>query len=178
MKTTLRRCASASMLVLLTLAQTPAWAGSPSQAPAQEWRQKHGQYFLGYTGKKWDQDYGITLGHCNRDAVGAVLGNVVDEVTEARVGKGVGQYIAMLVGSPVGAGIGAIDAACIAHALELARNDRRITWRGDAGGRYQLRPRSDFSQDGLPCRRFELVMDGKKQLQAACQPSLGIWEMR
>ncbi len=32
----------------------------------------------------------------------------------------------MSVGSPVGAGIGAIDAACIAHALELSRNCRRM----------------------------------------------------
>lgn len=186
MKTTLRRCASAAALTLLTLAQIPVWADPPGQAPAHGWRKKHDPYYLGYAGKKWNEDYGITAGRCNRQAVGAVLGGVMGGVVGAQVGEGSGKRIAILVGSAVGAVLGAqigrdldaADAACIGHALELARDGRRVSWHDDAGTHYQLQPLAGFSQDGLPCRRFELVVGGKALRQAACQREPGVWEMR
>ncbi|TCJ18142.1 hypothetical protein EZJ19_02570, partial [Parasulfuritortus cantonensis] len=73
-------------VIFLSLTLEPVWADPPGQAPAHGWRKKHDPYYMGYTGRKWDDDYGITLGRCNRDAVGAVLGGVVGGAIGSRVG--------------------------------------------------------------------------------------------
>lgn len=184
------RYVSATLATLLALSLVPVWAEPPGQAPAHGWRKKHDPYYQGYAGKRWDHDYGITAGRCDRDAVGTVLGGVVGGVlggaVGAQVGEGEGRRVAILVGSAVGAVLGAkigrelssSDTACIGHALELAGEGRRVSWHDDAGVRYQLRPLAGFSRDGLPCRHFELVVGGRTVRQAACQREPGVWEMR
>lgn len=172
--------------LLLAMAQTPLWADPPSHAPAHGWRKKHDPYYMGYTGKKWDNDYGITLGKCNRDAVGAVLGGVVGGAIGSQVGQGNGNRLAILVGTAVGAVIGAKigrdldqkDAGCIGHALELARDRQRVTWTGEGGLRYELRPLSASSHDGMPCREFELTVGDRRVRQNACQREPGTWALR
>lgn len=170
----------------LALAQTPLWATPPGHAPAHGWRKKHDPYYMGYTGNRWEADYGITLGRCNRDAVGAVIGGIAGGVAGSQIGKGDGNKIAILVGTALGAVIGAKigrdmdrrDEACIGHALELARDGQSVVWTGDGGLRYQLKPLSGFSQDGQPCRRFELRIAGERVLRSACQAVPGTWELR
>lgn len=174
------------LAALLALVQAAAWATPPSHAPAHGWRKQHDPYYMGYTGKKWEQDYGILAGRCNREAVGAVLGGVVGGVVGSQIGKGEGNKVAIIVGTALGAVLGAkagrdldrTDAACIGHALELAKDGQRVSWSDDAGTRYRLKPLRGFSQDGLACRSFELTVGGKTVRQSACQVEPGAWEIR
>jgi hypothetical protein len=39
-----------------------AHADPPSWAPAHGWRKKHDPDYVGYTGKKWPDDYGVVSG--------------------------------------------------------------------------------------------------------------------
>ena len=171
---------------LLLLALAPAWATPPSHAPAHGWRKQHDPYYLGYTGKQWDQDYGIVAGRCNREAVGAVLGGVIGGAIGSQIGKGDGNKVAIIVGTALGALIGAkagreadqSDAACVGHALELAKDGQSVTWRDDAGTSYRIKPLKGYSQDGLPCRSFELTVAGKTRRGDACQAQPGTWQLR
>ena len=61
-------------LLSLGLLPVPSPADPPPWAPAHGWRKKNDPNYVGYTGKKWDKDFGIIEGRCNIAAVGAVLG--------------------------------------------------------------------------------------------------------
>ncbi len=175
---------------LLLIAQMPASATPPSHAPAHGWRKQNDPEYMGYTGKKWERDYGILAGRCDRGAVGAALGGVVGGAVGGaiggQIGKGDGNKVAIVVGTALGALLGAQvgrelereDAACIGHALELARDGNRVTWNDNAGRRYQLKPGKGFSQDGLPCRHFALTVGGKTLRRSACLVEPGAWEIR
>ncbi len=179
-----RRAGLLASLLLLSLGT--AGATPPSHAPAHGWRKQHDPGYMGYTGKTWTQDYGIVAGRCNREAVGAVLGGVVGGAIGSKVGKGDGNKVAIIVGTALGAILGAktgrelvqSDAACIGHALELAKDGQRVTWSDDAGTQYRVKPLKGFSENGLPCRSFELTVGGKTAQRNACQPEPGAWEVR
>jgi surface antigen len=176
----------AGLAAALSLILIPAWATPPSHAPAHGWRKQHDPYYLGYTGRKWEQDYGILAGKCHREAVGAVLGGVVGGAIGSQVGKGDGNKVAIIVGTALGAILGAkvgremdrADAACLGHALELAKDGQRVSWSDDAGTAYRLKPLKGYSENGLPCRSFELSMGGKTSRRNACQTEPGTWEIR
>ncbi|MEZ5628509.1 MAG: hypothetical protein R3E34_13455 [Rhodocyclaceae bacterium] len=55
----------------------PVLADPPAHAPAHGWRKKHDPDYIGYTGRKWERDYGILDGRCSTEAVGAVVGGVI-----------------------------------------------------------------------------------------------------
>ncbi len=183
---TLAPCRAVLAAALSLTLLLPAWATPPSHAPAHGWRKQHDPYYLGYTGQKWDQDYGILAGKCHREAVGAVLGGVVGGVIGSQVGKGDGNKVAIIVGTALGAILGAkagremdrADAACVGHALELAKDGQRVSWSDDAGTRYRVKPLKGYSEGGLPCRSFELSVGGKTMHQNACQIGPGNWELR
>lgn len=183
---TVRRPLQLASALFLSLSMTPLWANPPSHAPAHGWRKKHDPYYMGYTGKQWQDDYGVTLGKCNRDAVGAVIGGVVGGAVGSQIGDGTGRKIATIAGAAIGALIGAKigrdldqkDAGCIGHALELARDGQRVTWTGDGGLRYELRPTGAATYGDKPCRDFELTVDGKRMRQSACQREPGTWVLR
>ncbi|MEW5788846.1 MAG: glycine zipper domain-containing protein [Pseudomonadota bacterium] len=184
---TLPRFGTRSLLAALLLAcQAAALATPPSHAPAHGWRKQHDPSYQGYTGKKWDQDYGITAGTCHREAVGAVLGAVVGGAVGSQIGKGDGNKVAIVVGTALGALLGAQvgrdmdrnDAACIGHALELARDGQKVSWKDDAGTAYRLKPLRGSTRNGLPCRTFELTVAGKTRQGEACQTAPGTWEVR
>jgi hypothetical protein len=108
MRITRRRPGSIWLLAIVTALLLPlapsADADPPSHAPAHGWRKKHDPYYLGYSGKKWEQDYGILEGTCNREAVGAVLGGATGAAIGAAASDGKG--VAILVGAVLGAVVG------------------------------------------------------------------------
>src|SRR6266699_3821540 len=103
MKKTLSR---AALLAVLASIAMPVPADPPPWAPAHGWRKKNDPNYVGYTGKKWEKDYGVLEGHCNTQAVGAVLGGVVGGVVGSRVAKDENRPVAILVGGVLGAVIG------------------------------------------------------------------------
>lgn len=182
----------AAILVGALLAAVPVdnYGEPPPWAPADGWRKKNDPYYQGYTGKRWDNDYGIASGNCNREAVGAVVGGVVGAAVGSQVGRGDNRKVAILLGTIAGAVIGAqvgrdldqADRACIAHSLELAGPKKRISWQGaDKRTNYLLTPGRGFKHNGQECREFSLratgggsieLMDGK-----ACRSGDGAWHI-
>ncbi len=183
---------SVPLAVLLAAAYAvaiPAFADPPSHAPAHGWRKKHDPYYLGYTGRQWERDYGIIGGRCDREAIGAVLGGVVGGAIGSQVGDGSGRAVAIVLGTVIGAVIGREiardlddgDRACVGHALELAKSGQSVRWLNDNSRvTYVIKPMGE-AQNGGSCRDFELQAsrDGKTESQQgrACRTGDGTWQM-
>lgn len=180
-------------LLALSLLPFPAPADPPPWAPAHGWRKKNDPHYTGYTGKKWDKDYGVVEGRCNTAAVGAVVGGVVGGAVGSQVGSGGTRAIAILVGTAAGAVIGAkigqeidaTDRGCLGHALELAGERKTVVW-SNHGVTYQMTPTRNYTDRNMPCREFTTVtMVGKKKkakqetvTSVACRQGNGDWILR
>ena len=180
--------------VALLAALTMSWtmeglADPPDHAPAHGWRKKHDPY-VGYTGTKWDRDYDVREGHCDRNAVGAVLGGIAGAAIGSQVGDGDGRTVAIIVGAALGALIGARieralddgDRACMGHALEIGETGRSVEWKNSATGvQYTLVPGKGSKSGNSTCRNFTLMAerDGRKASQQAlaCQTKQGVWQL-
>ena len=173
------------------IAPEMTYADPPPWAPAHGWRKKHDPNYVGYTGKKWEKDYGILEGTCNRGAIGAVVGGVVGGAVGSTVGKGDGKTVAIILGTVIGAAIGAkigndideADRACFGHALELAGDNRRVAWTNEETGvRYQLTPLAGFKEGGRVCREYVTRVTYKKKMTeergVACRSDSGDWRVR
>ncbi|MGE0030605.1 MAG: RT0821/Lpp0805 family surface protein [Steroidobacteraceae bacterium] len=182
--------AALALTASFTLAAPVALADPPSHAPAHGWRKKHDPYYVGYTGYRWNDDYGIRDGRCDRDRVGAVLGAVVGGAIGSTVADGDDRLIAILAGAAIGAVIGREigremddnDRACFGHSLELLNDGSQVDWDGARPGmRYTLTPDRRFERDGRVCRHFTLVryVDGARVTKqgSACRYGDGDWRM-
>src|SRR5688572_33155528 len=112
-------------LLALSLVAVPSPAQPPDHAKAHGWRKKNDSNYVGYTGKKWEKDYGVIEGRCNTDAVGAVVGGAIGGVIGSRAGKEdrpvailAGTVIGALIGAKIGQSIDERDRGCMGHALE------------------------------------------------------------
>lgn len=163
-----------------------AYADPPRHAPAHGWRKKNDPNYAGYTGDRWERDYGVRSGRCNTDeilaAVGAVAGGVIGNRTASEGNRTVATIVGAIIGGVIGAKVGdAIDdrdRACIGHSLELADTGRAVSWTNPTSRiGYTVRPTRNL---GGGCREFEFVADrsGRKQkeLMKACRESGGAWE--
>lgn len=168
--------AAFAAFIALTFVPIPSPADPPPWAPAHGWRKKNDPNYVGYTGKKWDRDYGILEGRCNTSAVGAVLGGAVGGAIGSQVAKGgdrpvaivVGTVLGAVIGSKIGAEIDNGDRGCFGHALELAAEHKTIAWtNGATGVSYKLTPTRNFGDRRNPCREFNAVaVAGGKDRQA------------
>lgn len=187
--------AAIAALAALAVVPVPSPAEPPPHAKAHGWRKKNDPSYVGYTGKKWEKDYGVVEGKCNAAAVGAVLGGAVGGVVGSQVGKGddrpvailVGTVLGAVIGSRIGAEIDSGDRGCMGHALELAGEKQAVRWTNDKTGvSYTLTPTRNFQQGSLPCREFTTVASkGKKKKDAsapvqgvACRTGNGEWQFR
>ena len=131
-----RRVLARLALVLLIALPCIALAAPPAWAPAHGWRKKHDPAYAGYSGRQWERDYGVSLGRCDRAAVGAVLGGAAGGVIGSQVGEGGQRGVATVIGAVIGATVGAeigrrmdqADRSCVGHALELATPGQTVTW--------------------------------------------------
>jgi len=184
-----RRILARTLLVLLIALPCIALATPPSWAPAHGWRKKNDPTYAGYSGRSWDDDYGVRSGRCDRAEVGAVLGGVAGGVIGAETSKGDQRAVAIVVGTVVGAAIGAeigrrmdkADRSCVGHALELAAPGQTVTWvNAGTGVSYKLTP-SDKPEGTEGCRKFRLVATGSFGLSegrtVACPAADGTWSL-
>ncbi|TLY72283.1 MAG: glycine zipper 2TM domain-containing protein [Gammaproteobacteria bacterium] len=174
-------------LFTLALVPVPAPADPPPWAPAHGWRKKNDPNYVGYTGKKWEKDYGVLEGHCNTQAVGAVLGGVVGGAVGSRAAKNENRPVAILVGGVLGAVIGAkigraiddADRGCMGHALELAGERNTVKWQNSSGVQYELTPTRNVGDKTTPCREFVTKVSTGKLSDAvkgvACRQGNGEW---
>jgi surface antigen len=171
--------AALALLISFALAAPVALADPPSHAPAHGWRKKHDPYYVGYTGHRWNDDYGIRDGRCDRDRVRTVLGASADDRLIAILGS---KTIGAVIGREMGREMDENDRACFGHSLELLEDGRRVDWDGTrAGMRYTLTPDRRFERDGRVCRRFALIRnaDGADVTKqgSACRYGDGDWRM-
>lgn len=178
-------------LVMVVLAwSSAALADPPDHAPAHGWRKKHDPYYVGYTGRYWDYDYGILSGHCDREKVATVIGGVIGGVVGSRVGSDENRTVATIIGAAAGALIGNrigrrmddADRSCVGHALEVGKPGQVITWVNQQSGvEYQMVLGADDSND-RNCREYTLlgIAGDKKSFRQgkACQYEPGIWSIR
>jgi surface antigen len=143
-------------------------------------------HYRGYSGRDWDNDYGIRRGRCDSEAAGAAVGAVIGGVIGHQVGKdSADPRVATIAGVAIGAILGAKvardidrrDAACIGHSLELARDGERVVWERDRQ-RYEVRPIRRFQEGKTVCRTYELITPHRTERQTACQTRPGYWETR
>ncbi|MGQ0384559.1 MAG: glycine zipper 2TM domain-containing protein [Gammaproteobacteria bacterium] len=188
----LHRILATAVLALgaAAIAAPAALADPPPHAPAHGWRKKNDPYYVGYTGYRWHDDYGIRDGRCDRERVGTVLGAVVGGAIGASVADRDDRLIAILAGATIGAVIGReigddmdrSDHACFGHSLELLEDGRHARWDGARGGLFWiLTPDLRFERDGRVCRHFSLVREyqGKayRKRGGACRFGDGHWRM-
>ena len=107
-------------------------------------------------------DFGIPDGHCNRRAVGAVLGGAIGGLIGSQIGEGriamlVGAAVGTLIGSEIGRQMDETDLACAGEGLEKAVDNQPVVWpSADRKTTYRLTPLSSYVQDGRDCRAFLL----------------------
>jgi surface antigen len=143
------------------LADPPPWA------PAHGWRKKNDPNYVGYSGKKWEEDYGVLEGKCDAAKVGTVLGGVVGGAVGSQLAKDspnrpvaivVGTVIGALIGNKIGAEIDTGDRGCMGHALELAGEQKPVKWvNSRTGVTYVLTPTRNIGDRKSPCREFTTV---------------------
>lgn len=184
------KSASVILLLLVGAWSAEALADPPSHAPAHGWRKKHDPYYVGYTGRHWEHDYGILSGRCDREAVATVLGGVVGAAVGSRTADPEDRTVATIIGAVAGAVIGNwigrklddSDRACIGHALELGKSGERVLWTNESTGvDYELVPGAERNRDGTACREFTLAAaaGGERSSRpgVACQAQTGVWEI-
>jgi len=184
-----RRILARAVLVLLIALPCIALAAPPAWAPAHGWRKKHDPAYAGYSGRGWDDDFGVRSGRCDRAEIGAVLGGVAGGVIGAEAGKGDTRAVAIVVGTVIGAAIGAeigrrmdkTDRSCVGHSLELAAPGQTVAWaNANTGVSYKLTP-SEKSAGTSGCRKFRLVATGNFGLSegrtVACPAADGTWTL-
>lgn len=155
-----------AMMALMALAvvPVPAPADPPPWAPAHGWRKKNDPNYVGYTGNKWPQDYGVLDGRCDAAKVGAVVGGVVGGAIGSQVAKDspnrpvaivVGTVIGAVIGHRIGAEVDGGDRGCMGHALELSAEHKPVRWTNPKTGvDYVLTPTRNFTDQRNPCREF------------------------
>jgi surface antigen len=177
-------------LILAAAVALPVVAAPPDHAPAHGWRKKNDPNYVGYTGKKWTRDYGVTSGSCNMQAVGAAVGGVIGGVVGSRVGDEDNRVIATVLGTVIGAVIGArvgrgmdeADRACLGHTLEVARNGAPVRWvNPDTKVAYVVTPGRGYKADGRSCREFTAEAAAGSRSTAtvgrACRTGDGVWRL-
>jgi surface antigen len=186
----MKRSPALIALVALALLPIAAPADPPPWAPAHGWRKKNDPNYIGYTGKRWERDYGVIEGHCDTDKIGAVVGGVVGGAVGSRHGNDSNRPVAILVGGVIGAVIGAkigraideADRACMGHALELAGEKTTVRWNSPNGARYELTPTRNLGESKSPCREFLTRVASARASDAvkgvACRRANGDWVMR
>jgi len=167
--------------------EPPAWE------LAQGWRVKHEEpFYLGYGGRKWERDFGVLDGRCNRQAAGAALGGAAGGMAGAQAARSPERQIAtvqgaILLGVPTTDGIGhdmdPKDRACLGQALELAGAERDVTWtNAQSGVAYSVIPLGGFTDNGRSCREFVTFVASAGRPQAtvrhkACSGGDGVWQI-
>jgi surface antigen len=144
---------------------------------------------VGYTGTKWQRDYDISSGRCNRQEIGAVLGAATGGLIGSRVGEEnrtvatiIGAAIGALIGSKIGGALDDADRGCFGHALEISPPGKRVSWDNPTTGvHYEMLPREGRKIDARTCRDFTLIATRgahkSSEQGLACQARTGVWEL-
>jgi len=167
-----------------------ARAEPPAHAPAHGWRKKNDPTYVGYTGTKWERDYQVASGSCNREEIGAVIGGVIGGVVGAKNSSPENRTVAVIIGAAAGALIGSrigralddADRGCFGHVLEIGVAGKPVKWSNSSTGvSYTLVPGGGKEVKGKSCRQYSLTATRGKVTEnrqgMACQTAVGVWSL-
>jgi surface antigen len=172
-------------LGLSVLLAAPAFADPPSHAPAHGYRNKAAKH-RGYTGVEWEQDYGVSSGKCNTDAVlavvgaagGAVIGNRTASAENRTVATIAGALIGGIIGNEIGEAIDEADRGCVGHSLEVGRVGQAVTWTNPRTRVvHVLTPTRDL-KDGCRLFSYRAGSRGKPLTLRGCRNAQAAWVIR
>lgn len=170
------------------VAPVPVQADPPPWAPAHGYRKKnkhkHGNEVA------YAVPFGIDLGQCNRELVGAAVGGAAGGALGSTIGRGDGKVaaviggtlIGILVGGAIGRSMDQTDHRCTGQILEHAQDNQRIVWQGPNGSEYAMRPGRTWRADGgVYCRDYQATatIGGRPQqvYGKACRNPDGSWQL-
>ena len=164
---------SVSALVALAFLPVPVPAEPPQHAKAHGWRKKNDPNYVGYTGKKWEKDYGVVEGRCHAPA-GA------ERDDRAMI---VGTAIGAIIGHKIGQEMDDGDRGCMGHTLELTAEKKTVVWTNKVTGvTYRMTPTRGFTERSVSCREFTTRVSTGSRKEAvrgtACRRGNGDWEFR
>jgi surface antigen len=159
--------------------------GPPPWAPAHGYRhqRKHRRAEVHYA-----VPFGIAVGTCHRDALGAAIGAAGGGLLAAELSDGDSRAIfggilgGALLGGALGDAVSGADRDCFGQALEHAPSSETVTWRNpDEDTTYQFTPTRTYASEGDGyCREYTtLVSIGGREESAygtACRQADGSWE--
>lgn len=159
--------------------------------------------FVGFSGRRWSTDYGITQGRCDHARILLVTGDarrdlVAEHETHLRnrtVGViGAPGSAILLSTRPLrsGAQPDQRDRACIGHLLELGSIDREVSWLNPATRTHFVATLADepgpagalrcrvLLLTALPSGRAPAAPAGRIRPERliACQTGAGVWSLR
>lgn len=194
MSTFKRTLAAVLIAVFAASGAAPVLADPPPWAPAHGWRAKHGhkhKFKRRHDDLAYVAPYGIDLGRCNRDVLGALVGGAAGAAIGSNIGKGDGRTAAIIGGTILGAIVGGsigrsmddVDRACVGQVLEHAEDGQQIVWQDpNRDATYRVTPvETRKRSDGRYCREYQTtaVIGGRTQRTygTACRQPDGSWEL-
>lgn len=183
-----RPLAALAATVLAVGFAVPVHADPPPWAPAHGYRNKHKQKH--HDTVAYAPPFGIDMGRCNREIVGAAVGGAAGGAIGSTIGKGDGKVAAViggtivgiLVGGAIGRSMDQADHSCTGQILEHAQDNQRIVWQTPAGTEYVMRPgRTWKASNGVYCRDYQTsaTISGRAQqiYGKACRNPDGSWQI-
>jgi surface antigen len=159
--------------------------GPPPWAPAHGYRRKKGGKLV------YVAPFGIDVGTCNRDLLGAALGGtagglLASEVAESEA-RGVAIAAGVIVGATIGGGIGRsmdrMDQRCLGQVLEHAPSNQDVAWKNpDSETQYSVTPARTYQDDAQRyCREYRakavLAGEPEETWGTACRQPDGSWQI-
>lgn len=108
---------------------------------------------------------GAAIGH---GLGGGTVGTVLGALGGAYLGKEAGKYL------------DSQDREQVADTLENQQTGQTSSWTNpDSGKSYQVTPTDTFTEDGQPCRRFKMNVEGEQEdvSGTACRTASGDWQI-
>ncbi len=169
-------------------------SGPPPWAPAHGYRAKRRNTRTSTSTVRgpYVPPFDLSVGKCNRTALGAVLGAGAGAAIGSQIGKGDGRTVAilggtilgMLVGGNIGQMMDDLDQNCVGQALEHAPDGQAIMWNDtQSGAQYQVAPvKTIQTNDGRYCREYTATATVGGQQQKtygmACRQADGSWQIQ
>jgi len=207
MKGDLKSLGAAAVAAIMAMTSAmPAFADPPGWAPAWGYRAKHERehehehehdrsrhqrgHYVERERAVYVVPYGIDVGRCNRDVLGAALGGATGGFIGSNIGKGDGRTVAivggtivgLLVGGSIGRAMDRVDQSCVGQALEYARPNQTVVWRSPDDIQYRVTPVKTYEPSpGLYCREYQTTATIGGRLQraygTACRQPDGSWHV-
>ena len=159
--------------------------GPPPWAPAHGYRRKHGGATV------YVPPFGIDVGICNRQLIGAAMGGAAGGLlaseladrSDKAVAVAGGVILGAMLGGSIGRSMDQLDQRCVGQILEHAPSQRTVAWENpDKESRYAVTPDRTYQhEDGRYCREYTstatIAGESQETTGTACRQPDGSWQI-